>query len=63
MTKQQATDKAIARYTRFGNEQRGREILAELIAAHSGCNLAYALVYNGFATDRMADRMAVALAK
>lgn len=61
MTKQQATDRAIARYTRFGNEQQGRELLADLIDRHSGCNLASALHYWGFAAANSADRMAAAL--
>lgn len=43
------TDRMLARYVRNGgNAKRGAELLAELLAAHSGDNLTHALAYNGF---------------
>lgn len=43
------TDKMIARRIRLGyNEAASRALLAQLVAAHDGDNLAFALQYNGF---------------
>jgi hypothetical protein len=42
-------EKMIARRVRGGhNEEQSRQLLAELLEAHSGANLDYALAYNGF---------------
>ena len=50
----------IARRVRVGGfaASRSRRLLSELIAAHDGDNLASALVYWGFATERQALRFA-----
>lgn len=50
----------IARRVRVGGfaASRSRRLLSELIAAHDGYNLASALVWWGFATERQALRFA-----
>lgn len=51
-------EKMIARRVKGGaNEAEARELLAELVKAHSGDNLVYALVYNGFATEAYAAKV------
>lgn len=62
MTKSEATAKAISRYVKGGgNEQRGREILAEELRQFAPQHLPISLVYWGFATVRGADALAAAL--
>lgn len=47
--------KMFARRVRFGaNKAESRALLADLLAAHEGDNLAHALVYQSFATERQA---------
>jgi hypothetical protein len=58
-----ATTKAtlIARRIRQGyNAKDSISLLDDIIARHDGCNLAYALVYNGFATITQANRITAA---
>lgn len=51
----QLIERMIARLVRKGaNPDQARAQIAELIAAHDGDNLAYALVYTGAATERTA---------
>lgn len=42
------------RVQRGANEAQSRELLDSLLASHAGDNLAAALVYEGFATERQA---------
>jgi hypothetical protein len=45
----QEIEKMIRRRIRGGhNEEQSRRMLAELLSAHTGINLDYALAYNGF---------------
>lgn len=37
------------------NREESQHLLAELLSAHSGANLASALVHQGFATEAQAD--------
>jgi hypothetical protein len=57
------TETAIARRVSKGhNAVESRDLLADLLRTISpGSNLAHALTYNAFATDRTADRLAAAL--
>lgn len=48
-------DKMIARRVKGGyNAEQSKALLTHLIASHDGHNLASALVYQGFATERQA---------
>ena len=56
--------KLIARRVSKGfNEAESIEILAELIEAHEGDNLEFALVYNAFATEAGASKFVAQLAR
>lgn len=46
------------RVSKGHNAEQSAEMLADIIARHSGANLAYALAYNAFATARAAERFA-----
>ena len=51
--------KMIARRVSKGhNAKQSADVLTDIIARHSGDNLASALVYNSFATARTAERFA-----
>lgn len=55
---QDTKDKLIARYVaKGGNAERGAELLQELLLLFSPANLAYALVYNGFGTERQVAKL------
>ena len=57
-------EKLIARRVKLGNnEAQSVQLLAELIEAHEGDNLEYALVYEGFATDKGAAKFVATLSK
>ncbi|MGP5043582.1 hypothetical protein ACTXJR_06060 [Glutamicibacter ardleyensis] len=57
-------EKLIARRVKTGsNEGQSAQLLAELIEAHEGDNLEYALVYNGFATEAGASKFVAQLAR
>ncbi len=63
MNTETITEKLITRRVKGGaNEAESRARLAELIATSGKSFLAYALHYEGFATVRMADIAADALA-
>lgn len=56
-------EKLIARRVSKGfNATESANMLAELIEAHEGDNLEFALVYNEFATDRGAAKFVAQLA-
>lgn len=62
MTNTPQADKLIAtRVRKGGDPDESARLLAELAAAHTGHNLAYALVYNAFTTAASADQAAHAL--
>lgn len=64
MTKTEATEKMIKRYTaKGGNESTGRRILAEEIRRFAPDNLATALVYWNFATTITADKLAAVVSE
>lgn len=55
-------NRLVARHVRKGgNEVESRKLLNDLLAWHTGGNLAYALYYNGFATEAAAVKAAAAL--
>lgn len=57
-------EKLIARRVNKGfNEAESAEMLAELIEAHEGDNLEFALVYNAFATAAGAAKFVASIAK
>lgn len=57
-------EKLIARRVKAGhNEGQSIQLLAELIEAHEGDNLEYALVYNSFATEAGASKFVAQLAR
>lgn len=57
-------DQMIARrVAKNGNPAEAAAMLDELLTAHSGDNLAFALHYNGFATAAKADKYAAAAGK
>ena len=59
MTNTAAAAKLIARRVSKGhNAAESTAMLDDLIARHDGDNLVTALVYNGFATERTAQRFA-----
>lgn len=54
-----ATEKALSKYTSGGgNEKDGKKLLSELVETTSGSNLESALVYNNFATEKTAGKLA-----
>ena len=62
MTKIEAVEICIARYVKNGgNEEYGRELLAEEIKGYKGVNLVSSLAYYNFATTIRAPILARAL--
>lgn len=49
------------RVNKGGNREESVALLAELLEAHEGDNLVFALVYNGFATEAAATKFVEAL--
>lgn len=63
MTKTPTATSMIARAVAKGqNETRANELLSAILIEHTGCNLAYALVWWGFANERQAQAFADAVA-
>ncbi len=57
------TDQLVANAVRKGhNAARAAARLAELLGAHDGDNLAHALSYEGYATERQAYRFIAGMA-